>query len=157
MVPGLLTLKPRSCFLLGTFKSSPTPHYPRGAQMMFVYLQSLQVQHHLHVSQSHEKSERANPYSKVGVEIVGSRFFFLFFFENHRLPSCCSNNKLNFQDLPEALLLSTNTQRGLNLDTYHSPLLFKPCIRRLPKTPDPWITPCFHSNRSGATLFRCVI
>lgn len=92
--------------------------------------------------------------SKVGVEIVGSRFFF---FENHRLPSCCSNNKLNFQDLPEALLLSTNTQRGLNLDTYHSPLLFKPCIPRLPKTPDPWITPCFHSNRSGATLFRCVI
>ncbi len=57
------------------------------------------------------------------------------FFENHRLPSCCSNNKLNFQDPPETLLLSTNTERGLNLDTYHSPPLHKSHIPELLKTP----------------------
>lgn len=40
MVPGLLTLKPHSCFFLGTFKCSQTS-LQMWAQMMFSYLQSL--------------------------------------------------------------------------------------------------------------------
>lgn len=154
MVPGLLTLKPCSCFFLGTFKCSQTS-LQMWAQMMFFYLQSLGAASSACFTMPWKKCEQSifSAASKWECRLLAAGSFF----ENHRLPSCCSNNKLNFQDLPETLLLSTNTERGLKLDTYHSPPLYKSHIPELLKTPGPWISPCFHSNWSGATLFRCGI
>ncbi len=152
MVPVLLTLKPCSWFSLGTFRSNIITHVGTNDVCLSAIIRCGIIC----VFQNAVKKCEQSVFSAVSKwewRLLAAGCFS----NSHRLPSRCSNNKLNFQDLPETLLLSTNAERGLNLGTHHSPPLCKPHSTELCKTPNPWISPCFHSNHSGATFFRCVI
>lgn len=148
----LLTLKPSSWFFLGAFRSNIITHESTNDVCLSAIIRCCII------CMSHnavKKCERSifSAVFKVGVKIIGSRLFC----EQSQIAFTLFQQQTELQALPETLLLSTNAERGLNLGTHHSPPLCKPHISELRKTPDPWISPCFHSNRSGATLFLCVI
>lgn len=119
----LLTLKTCSCSLLETFRCST----PMCAQMIcvYAYLQSLHAASSACFTMLWKSvSNQFSPPSQSGGVDYWQQVVFgkKRFKKNRRLLSCCSNNNLNAWGPPEALLLSTNTQCWLNLDTYQSAL-----------------------------------